>query len=69
MPRPSHSSQFDYPNNIWWWVQVIKLRCVTLTKITGKYDGIAESVVIALRAGRHSNCDMNRGKGYGFCLM
>jgi hypothetical protein len=23
MPRPSHSSQFDYPNNIWWWVQVI----------------------------------------------
>jgi hypothetical protein len=24
MPRPSHSSWFDYPNNIWWWVQVIK---------------------------------------------
>jgi hypothetical protein len=24
MPRPSHSSRFDYPNNIWWWVQVIK---------------------------------------------
>jgi hypothetical protein len=22
MPRPSHSSRFDYPNNIWWWVQV-----------------------------------------------
>jgi hypothetical protein len=22
--RPSHSSPFDYPNNIWWWVQVIK---------------------------------------------
>jgi hypothetical protein len=22
--RPSHSSRFDYPNNIWWWVQVIK---------------------------------------------
>jgi hypothetical protein len=21
MPRPSHSSRFDYPNNIWWWVQ------------------------------------------------
>jgi hypothetical protein len=20
MPRPSHSSRFDYPNNIWWWV-------------------------------------------------
>jgi hypothetical protein len=24
MPRPYHSSRFDYPNNIWWWVQVIK---------------------------------------------
>jgi hypothetical protein len=24
MPRPSQSSRFDYPNNIWWWVQVIK---------------------------------------------
>jgi hypothetical protein len=24
MPRPSHYSRFDYPNNIWWWVQVIK---------------------------------------------
>jgi hypothetical protein len=24
MPRPFHSSRFDYPNNIWWWVQVIK---------------------------------------------
>jgi hypothetical protein len=23
MPRPSHSSRFDYPNNIWWWVQVL----------------------------------------------
>jgi hypothetical protein len=24
MPRLSHSSRFDYPSNIWWWVQVIK---------------------------------------------
>jgi hypothetical protein len=24
MPRPSHSSRFDYPNNIWWWVQVLR---------------------------------------------
>jgi hypothetical protein len=24
MPRPSHSSRFDYLNNIWWWEQVIK---------------------------------------------
>jgi hypothetical protein len=20
MSPPSHSSRFDYPNNIWWWV-------------------------------------------------
>ena len=25
MPRPSHSSRFYHPNNIWWAVQVIKL--------------------------------------------
>ena len=25
MPRPSHSSWFDHPNNIWWGVQIIKL--------------------------------------------
>jgi hypothetical protein len=24
MPCPSHSSRFDYPNNIWWWAQDIK---------------------------------------------
>jgi hypothetical protein len=24
MPRPSYSSRFDHPNNIWWWVQVSK---------------------------------------------
>jgi hypothetical protein len=25
MPRPPHSSLFDRPNDIWWWVQFIKL--------------------------------------------
>jgi hypothetical protein len=25
MPRPSHSSRFHDPNNIWWWIQIIKL--------------------------------------------
>ena len=24
MPRPSHSSLFDHPNNIWWGVKIIK---------------------------------------------
>jgi len=28
MPRPSHSSRFDHPNNIWWGVQIIKLLVV-----------------------------------------
>jgi hypothetical protein len=23
LSRPSHCSRFDYPNNIWWWVQVL----------------------------------------------
>jgi len=25
MPRPSHSSRFDHPNNVWWGVQIIKV--------------------------------------------
>jgi len=25
MSNPSHSSWFDHPNNIWWYVQIIKL--------------------------------------------
>jgi len=25
MPRRSHSSRFDHPNNVWWRVQIIKL--------------------------------------------
>jgi hypothetical protein len=25
MPRPTHSSRFDYPKNIGWAVQIIKL--------------------------------------------
>jgi len=25
MPRPSHSSRFHHPHNIWWWVQITKL--------------------------------------------
>jgi hypothetical protein len=24
MPRPPHSSRFNHPNNIRWWVQIIK---------------------------------------------
>jgi hypothetical protein len=28
MSRPSHSSRFDHPNNIWWGVQIIKLLIV-----------------------------------------
>jgi hypothetical protein len=33
MPRPSHSSRFDYPNNIWRWVQVIKFLVMYTTII------------------------------------
>jgi hypothetical protein len=30
MPRPSHSSRFDYLNNIRWWVQVLKFPLCSL---------------------------------------
>jgi hypothetical protein len=25
IPRPSHSSRFDHPNNIWWALKITKL--------------------------------------------
>jgi hypothetical protein len=28
MSRPSHSSRFDDPSNIWWGIQIMKLLCV-----------------------------------------
>jgi hypothetical protein len=33
MPRLSHSSWFDHPNNMWWWVQTIKLLAMTISPI------------------------------------
>jgi hypothetical protein len=41
MPRPSHSSRFDYPNNIWRWVQVIKL----LVMSSSLHSPVASSLV------------------------
>jgi hypothetical protein len=32
MTRPSHS-RFYYPNNIWWWVPVIKFLVITRLKV------------------------------------
>ena len=34
MPRPSHSSWFYHPNNIWWKVQVIKLLVTYISFVT-----------------------------------
>jgi hypothetical protein len=31
MPCPPHSPWFDLPNNIWWWVQIMKLPTVQLS--------------------------------------
>jgi hypothetical protein len=31
MPRPPHSPWFDLPNNIWRWVQIMKLPIVQLS--------------------------------------
>ena len=51
VPRPSHSSRFDYPNNIWWGVQIIKLiimyfsllPCYLLIHYTVRYFGRASA--------------------------
>ena len=34
LPRPSHSSCFDYPCNIWWAVQTIKLHIMSFSPLT-----------------------------------
>jgi hypothetical protein len=34
MPRPPHSPWFDLPNNIWWWVQNMKLPIVQLSSVS-----------------------------------
>jgi hypothetical protein len=31
MPRRPHSPSFVLPNNIWWWVQIMKLPTVQLS--------------------------------------
>jgi hypothetical protein len=32
MPCPPHSPRFDLPNDIWWWVQIMKLpHCATFS--------------------------------------
>jgi hypothetical protein len=33
MPRQCYSSRFDYPNNIWWWTQVIKFLVMSTLQI------------------------------------
>jgi hypothetical protein len=34
MPRPPHSPWFDLPNNIWWWVQIMKHPIVQLSPLS-----------------------------------
>jgi hypothetical protein len=34
MPCPPHSPSFDLPNNIWWWVQIMKLPIVQLSTLS-----------------------------------
>jgi hypothetical protein len=34
MPRPPHSPWSDLPNNIWWWVQIMKLPTVHLSSFS-----------------------------------
>jgi hypothetical protein len=33
MPRPSHSSRFDYPNNIRWWVKYPPISVIRVTML------------------------------------
>jgi hypothetical protein len=49
MPRPSHSSRLDYPNNIWWWGQVIK-SIISLCNINC-FVFIIESVIVYCEVG------------------
>jgi hypothetical protein len=44
MPRPSYSSWFDHPNDMWWGVQSIKLLVMQSSSVLG-----SEITVLLLR--------------------
>jgi hypothetical protein len=41
-PRPPHSPWFDLPNNIWWWVQIMKLPIVQLP-LSSRYFNLSSN--------------------------
>jgi len=48
VPRPSHSSQIDHPNNIWWMVRIIKLLLI--------FTAYTRTHLPADSCKRHSSC-------------
>jgi hypothetical protein len=48
MPRPPHSSWFDHPNNIWWWVDTQKFyHKITYSEFIGSMQCKASTIKVA----------------------
>ena len=53
IPRPSHSSLFDHPNNIWWGVNVMQLLVIPLLLLpykAHKFPSVPYSQTLSLRS-------------------
>jgi hypothetical protein len=49
MPCPPHSPWFELPNNIWWWVQIMKLHTVQLSAFSRYFGDLSVDEKITLK--------------------
>jgi hypothetical protein len=47
MPRPPHSPWFDLPNNIRWWVQIMKLPIVQLSPFPCYFFPLGPNILLS----------------------
>jgi hypothetical protein len=48
MPCPPHSPWFDLPNNIWWWVEIMKLPIVQLSPFFSYFIPLGSNILTTL---------------------
>jgi hypothetical protein len=56
MSRPPHSPWFDLPNDIWWWLQIMKVPIVQLSPVhfqEAMLNRVREGVVLDFRWTHH----------------
>jgi hypothetical protein len=61
MPRPPHSSRCDYPKNIWWAVQIIKLLIMYFLQLPSYLVSLTPKILLNTPISNilRSNCNIN----------